>query len=259
QVSAPVDAGGLGFGYKWNMGWMNDTLRYIEKDPVHRGYDHHLITFPIDWSFTENFILPISHDEVVHGKGSMIAKMPGDEWEKFANLRAYYGYMWGHPGKKLLFMGCEFGQWAEWDHDAALDWDALHGPHQRGLQHLVRDLNRLYRATPALHARDCEAAGFEWLENAPALSLTAFARHGAAGEMAVVVCNFTPVERSAYRIAVPAPGYWREALNTDAAIYGGGNRGNLGGIASEDIAAQGRAHSIEITVPPLATLIFTLD
>ncbi|MEO1580189.1 MAG: 1,4-alpha-glucan branching enzyme, partial [Pseudomonadota bacterium] len=183
----------------------NDTLRYMEKDPVYRSHDHHLMTFPIDWSFTENFILPISHDEVVHGKGSMIAKMPGNEWEKFANLRAYYGYMWGHPGKKLLFMGCEFGQWNEWNHDTSLDWDALHGTQQRGVQDLVRDLNHAYRDTPALYAKDCEGGGFRWICNHPDISVTAFARYGNDGDApAMVVCNFTPMERK-LRIGVPAP------------------------------------------------------
>jgi len=257
-VSTPVHDRGLGFGFKWNMGWMNDTLRYIEKDPIHRSFDHHLITFPIDWAYTENFILPISHDEVVHGKGSMIAKMPGNEWEKFANLRAYYGYMWGFPGKKLLFMGCEFGQWEEWNHDASLDWDALHGDRQRGLQSLVRDLNHLYRQTPALHSKDCEAEGFRWLDNDPATSLSAWARFGGDGA-ALVVCNFTPIERSGVRLGVPQAGHWREALNTDAHAYGGGNRGNGGGVTSNHIAHGGYDQSIEITVPPLATLIFTLD
>ncbi|MEL7115457.1 MAG: 1,4-alpha-glucan branching protein GlgB [Pseudomonadota bacterium] len=254
-VSRPVDQGGLGFGYKWNMGWMNDTLRYMEKEPVHRAHDHHLMTFPIDWSFTENFILPISHDEVVHGKGAMIAKMPGNEWEKFANLRAYYGYMWGHPGKKLLFMGCEFAQWHEWNHDEALDWDALHGPHQQGVQALVRDLNHAYREIPALHARDCEASGFRWIANDPDTSVTAFARFGDDGDPpALVVCNFTPVERRR-RLGLPARGTWREVINTDAADYGGGGRGNYGSVASEAVAWDGMDHSTEVTLPPLATLI----
>ena len=254
-VSTPVDAGGLGFGFKWNMGWMNDTLRYIEKDPIHRKYDHHLMTFPIDYSFTENFILPISHDEVVHGKGSMIEKMPGNEWEKFANLRAYYGFMWGHPGKKLLFMGCEFAQWAEWNHDESLDWDALHGENQRGIQALVRDLNHLYRDTPALHRRDCDPSGFRWIANDPERSLSAFARFGDEGDAPVVViCNFTPVERR-WRIGVPAEGKWDEILNTDASAYGGGNRGNLGGRATDPAEHDGFGQSLEITVPPLATIM----
>ncbi|WP_147127084.1 1,4-alpha-glucan branching protein GlgB [Shimia ponticola] len=255
-VSTPVDAGGLGFGYKWNMGWMNDTLRYIEKDPIHRKYDHHLITFPIDYSFSENFILPISHDEVVHGKGSMIDKMPGNEWEKFANLRAYYGYMWGHPGKKLLFMGCEFGQWEEWNHDVSLDWDALHGERQRGLQALVRDLNNLYRATPALHRRDCDPSGFRWVANDPEQSLTAFARFGEDGDAPVVtVCNFTPIERR-WRIGMPAAGTWTEVLNTDADVYGGGGRGNEGTIKTIPEAWDGLPQSADIILPPLATVMF---
>lgn len=253
-VSTPVDAGGLGFGYKWNMGWMNDTLRYMETDPVHRKYDHHLMTAPIDWSYTENFILPISHDEVVHGKGSMIDKMPGNEWEKFANLRAYYGYMWGHPGKKLLFMGCEFGQWHEWNHDEALDWDAVHGAHQSGLQRLVRDLNHLYRDTPALHTNDCARQGFQWLMNDPDQSVTAFARFGNGTDApVVVVCNFTPVERVSFRIPVPGGGSWDEVINTDAENYGGGNRGNLGGVVA---IQENDAYTLEITLPPLATLVF---
>lgn len=255
-VSTPVDAGGLGFGYKWNMGWMNDTLRYIEKDPIYRKYDHHLMTFPIDYSFSENFILPISHDEVVHGKGSMIDKMPGNEWEKFANLRAYYGFMWGHPGKKLLFMGCEFGQWEEWNHDVSLDWDALHGDKQRGLQALVRDLNHVYRDTPALHRRDCEGAGFRWIANDPERSLSAFCRFGEEGDAPVVVaCNFTPMERR-WRIGVPGGGHWEEIMNTDAAAYGGGNRGNAGGVEALPGNHDGMEHSIEITAPPLATVMF---
>ncbi|MEM8978153.1 MAG: 1,4-alpha-glucan branching protein GlgB [Pseudomonadota bacterium] len=254
-VTSPAHAGGLGFGYKWNMGWMNDTLRYMEKDPVHRSHDHHLMTFPIDWSFTENFILPISHDEVVHGKGSMIRKMPGSEWEQFANLRAFYGYMWGHPGKKLLFMGCEFGQWEEWNHDEALDWDALHGPNQRGLQDLVRDLNRVYRDTPALHAKDCEESGFVWIANHPEASVTAFARFGQEGDAPVmVICNFTPVERE-MRFGAPEPGTWEEVINTDATHYGGGGRGNMGQATTDPTAWGGFEHSITLVVPPLATLI----
>ncbi|MEL7344412.1 MAG: 1,4-alpha-glucan branching protein GlgB, partial [Pseudomonadota bacterium] len=254
-VSTPVDMGGLGFGYKWNMGWMNDTLRYIEKDPVYRKYDHHLMTFPIDYSFSENFILPISHDEVVHGKGAMIAKMPGNEWEQFANLRAYYGFMWGHPGKKLLFMGCEIAQWSEWNHDAGIDWAATHGEKHRGVQLLVRDLNHLYRDTPALYRRDCDGSGFRWIANDPEQSLTAFARFGEDGDApAVIVCNFTPIERR-WRIGVPAAGTWEEALNTDAATYGGSNRGNGGAVETTHGDQDGMEQSIEITVPPLATLI----
>ena len=255
-VSTPVDAGGLGFGYKWNMGWMNDTLRFIETDPIYRRYDHHLMTFPIDYSFTENFILPISHDEVVHGKGSMIAKMPGNDWEKLANLRCYYGFMWGHPGKKLLFMGCEIAQGHEWNHDQSLDWDAAQGGGQRGVQTLVRDLNQLYRATPALHRRDCDPSGFSWIANDPERSLSAFARYGDEGDAPViVVCNFTPVQRE-WRIGAPQAGVWEEVLNTDAAVYGGANRGNQGAVAAQDLAWDGHSQCIDIIVPPLATLMF---
>ena len=259
QVSAPVDAGGLGFGYKWNMGWMNDTLRYIAKEPVYRKHDHHLMTFGIGYAFSENFILPISHDEVVHGKGSMLAKMPGPDWEKFANLRAYYGFMWGHPGKKLLFMGCEFAQPAEWNHDVQIDWDAAGRPEHAGVQRLVRDLNTLYRATPALHVKDCEHDGFHWIEGAATdISVFAWARFGAPDDPpAVVICNFTPVERTCWRCGFPRGGNWREALNTDAGLYGGANRGNLGGVSAENIGWHGQPYSAELTLPPLSTLILT--
>ncbi|MEM1287839.1 MAG: 1,4-alpha-glucan branching protein GlgB [Pseudomonadota bacterium] len=253
-VSTPVDAGGLGFGFKWNMGWMNDTLRYIEKDPVHRCYDHHLMTFPIDYSFSENFILPISHDEVVHGKKSMIDKMPGNEWEKFANLRAYYGFMWGHPGKKLLFMGCEFAQWSEWNHDVSLDWDALLGDNQKGVQALIRDLNHLYRDTPALHRKDCDPSGFAWIANHPGESISVFARYGEEGDPpVVVVCNFTPMERR-WRVGVPTGHVWEEVLNTDAATYAGGDRINKGDLHPEPMEWDGQGQSLELTLPPLATL-----
>lgn len=259
-VTTPVDAGGLGFGFKWNMGWMNDTLRYIEKDPIYRSYDHHLMTFPIDYSFSENFILPISHDEVVHGKGSMIAKMPGNEWEKFANLRAYYGFMWGHPGKKLLFMGCEFGQWQEWNHDQSLDWDALHGASQQGLQALVRDLNHLYRDTPALYRRDCDPSGFRWIANSPQQSILSFARYGEAGDKPVlVICNFTPIEHQGFRLGVPVTGVWSEVMNSDAAAYGGGDRINAEGANSEAVEWDGLPQSIKITLPPLSTVMLRLD
>ena len=255
-VSQPVHNGGLGFGYKWNMGWMNDTLRYMEKDPIYRQHDHHLMTFPIDWAFTENFILPISHDEVVHGKGSMIAKMPGTEWEKFANLRAYYAFMWTQPGKKLLFMGCEFAQPEEWNHDAELNWGAAEQSANKGIQQLVRDLNQLYRDTPALHVNDCDARGFGWISNDPQQSTIAFARHGSTHDASViVVCNFTPVERMGFQVGVPESGFWEEVLNTDAAAYGGGNRGNLGGCEAHDVPADGHAHSVRLTLPPLSVVV----
>lgn len=255
-VSQPVHNGGLGFGYKWNMGWMNDTLRYMEKDPIYRQHDHHLMTFPIDWAFTENFILPISHDEVVHGKGSMIAKMPGNEWEKFANLRAYYAFMWTQPGKKLLFMGCEFAQPEEWNHDAELNWGAAEQPLNKGVQQLIRDLNQLYRETPALHAKDCDHTGFAWISNDPAQSTICFARHGTETDARVLVaCNFTPVERQNFRVGVPQPGTWKEVLNTDAAIYGGENRGNLGGCQTQGVAADGYDTSLSLTLPPLSVVV----
>ena len=261
RVSAPVDAGGLGFGYKWNMGWMNDTLDYIKREPVHRKYHHHQMTFGIHYAFSENFVLPISHDEVVHGKGSMIEKMPGNWWEKRANLRAYYGFMWAHPGKKLLFMGCEFGQPEEWNHDAQINWDAAERPDHKGIQSLVRDLNHLYRSVPALHIKDCEPGGFQWIDAADAeLSLYSFIRRGNPDDApCVVICNFTPVERTLHQIGVPHEGHWSEIMNTDAALYGGANRGNLGGVTATGEAWQGQPAAIRVTIPPLSTLIFSLD
>lgn len=260
-VSAPTSAGGLGFGFKWNMGWMNDTLSYMEEDPVYRKYHHSKMSFGLHYAFTENFILPLSHDEVVHGKGSMIDKMPGEGADKFANLRAYYGFMWGHPGKKLLFMGCEFAQGAEWNHDSSLDWHLLEHPWHKGMQSLVRDLNALYQNTPALFELDSKPEGFEWIEeNSGDESILAWVRHGTDGEAPVlVVSNFTPVERQNRRIGVPEAGFWAERLNTDSSFYGGSGAGNLGGKQSENIAASGRAHSINITLPPLSTLFFELE
>ena len=254
-VSRPVHSGGLGFGYKWNMGWMNDTLRYIERDPIYRQHDHHLMTFPINWAFTENFILPISHDEVVHGKGSMIEKMPGTEWEKFANLRAYYAFMWTQPGKKLLFMGCEFAQPEEWNHDDDLNWGAAEQPAHKGVQTLIQDLNRLYRTIPALHEMDCEAEGFEWVCNDPTQSVTAYLRKDKTGGTVLIVCNFTPIERSNFLIGVPYPGTWDESLNTDAKIYWGGNRGNLGSTDTILRGEHGYSQSLSLTLPPLSTII----
>ena len=256
-VSAPVHAGGLGFGFKWNMGWMNDTLDYFSREPVYRAHHHGQITFGLHYAFSENFILPISHDEVVHGKGTLLTRMPGSEWEKFANLRAYLGFMWGHPGKKLIFMGQEFAQRGEWNHDASLDWEAAAAAPHAGIQRLVRDLNTLYRGTPALHRNDCRPEGFGWIEenDAPA-SVIAWERLGARNDApAVVVCNLTPVERPAYRLGLPRPGHWREALNTDSALYGGGNRGNLGGVTAGGPSAHGRAQSAEIMLPPLSAII----
>ncbi len=261
QVSSPVEVGGLGFGYKWNMGWMNDTLSYMSFEPIHRKYHHHQITFGIDYAYTENFILPISHDEVVHGKGAMIEKMPGDAWQKFANLRAYYGFMWTHPGKKLLFMGCEFAQLREWNHDRQLDWDLLDRPEHAGMQRLVRDLNALYRGTPALHELDCMREGFDWIDggNTEQSVFTYLRRGNPEDPVVVVALNMTPVERHDYRIGVPHTGHWREALNTDAAIYGGANRGNLGGVDATNDPALGQPASIRVTLPALSAVIFIAE
>jgi 1,4-alpha-glucan branching enzyme len=261
-VSAPTSTGGLGFHYKWNMGWMNDTLQYIHEDPVHRRWHHDKMSFGLVYAFSENFILPISHDEVVHGKGSMLGKMPGDEWQRFANLRAYYGFMWGHPGKKLLFMGQEFAQPDEWNHDKTLPWHLLGDSKHAGIQHLVRDLNLLYRAEPALHKFDCEARGFEWLiHDDRDQSVFAWLRKDESSRAILVVCNFTPVPRMNYRIGLPAHiKQVRELLNTDSRFYGGGDVGNgCDQLTIESIAAQGHAHSVSLHVPPLATVFFAVD
>ncbi len=256
-VSAPTYSGGLGFHYKWNMGWMNDTLRYMHEDPVHRRWHHEKMTFGLVYAFSENFVLPLSHDEVVHGKGSLLSKMPGDEWQRFANLRAYYGFMWGHPGKKLLFMGQEFAQPTEWNHDAELPWALVGEERHAGVQRLVRDLNRLYREHPALHQLDCEAAGFEWLVSEDAeQSVFAWLRRDQQGKLLMVVCNFTPIPRNAYRIGIPESGMqWTELLNTDSAIYGGSNFGNgSSSVVVESVSAHGHAQSIKLALPPLGTL-----
>jgi 1,4-alpha-glucan branching enzyme len=255
-VTQPTYTGGLGFGFKWNMGWMHDSLDYISHDPVHRRWSHERLTFGLLYAFTENFVLPLSHDEVVHGKGSIVGRIPGDEWQRFATARAYYGFMWGHPGKKLLFMGQEFGQTTEWNFNEALPWWLLDFWPHKGMQAFVRDLNALYRNLPALHARDCEAEGFRWIVvNDEAQSVIAFLRMGAEGDAPVaVVCNFTPVPRLAYRIGLPTPGHWREALNSDAEYYGGSNMGNLGGVVAEARPAHGFSASAVVTLPPLATL-----
>ena len=259
-VSKPTYLGGLGFGYKWNMGWMHDTLNYISNDPIHRRYHHDQLTFGLIYAFSENFILPLSHDEVVHGKGSLLAKMPGDRWQKFANLRAYYGFMWGHPGKKLLFMGCEFGQEREWNHDRALDWYHLDDQHHRGVQSLVRDLNAVYRSTPALYRKDFEPAGFDWVESHDGdNSVLAFIRRCDGAPPVLVVCNFTPIVRYAYRVWVPELGRWRERINTDSESYGGSGVGNQGGVDAEEIPHHGHPYSVGLTLPPLATLIFEYE
>jgi 1,4-alpha-glucan branching enzyme len=252
KVSAPVYDGGLGFGFKWNMGWMHDTLQYMSHEPVHRQYHHNDLTFGLIYAFSENFVLPLSHDEVVHGKGTLITKMPGDGWQKFANLRAYYGFMWGYPGKKLLFMGQEFAQGAEWSEARSLDWWQLDLPQHRGVQALVRDLNRLYRDTPALHARDCEGEGFGWLiADDSRNSVFAWQRVAPEANPVVVVANFTPVLRPGYVVPLPRAGRWREILNTDATVYGGSGTGNLGGVDAVE-GAQGIGASL--TLPPLATV-----
>ncbi len=255
-VSRPVDSGGLGFTFKWNMGWMNDTLAYMREEPVHRKHHHDKMTFGLVYAFNENFVLPLSHDEVVHGKGSLLGKMPGDDWQRFANLRAYYGFMYGHPGKKLLFMGAELAQEQEWSHDRSLDWHLLDLPAHRGVQELVKDLNRLYRATPALHQVDFDGSGFEWIDwDDRDSSVFSWLRRDREGSFVVCVSNFTPVVRHDYRIGLPAEGEFREILNTDDGKYGGSAQGNPGVLNTEPETCHGREHSLLLTLPPLATII----
>jgi 1,4-alpha-glucan branching enzyme len=257
MVSRPTYLGGLGFGFKWNMGWMHDVLAYMRLDPIARKYHHDLLTFGLLYAWSENFVLPLSHDEVVHGKGSLLGKMPGDEWQQFANLRALYGFMYGHPGKKLLFMGGEFGQRREWDHDRSLDWHLLDaGPFHRGVQRLVRDLNHLHRHEAALHQLDADPAGFAWIDGSDAeRSIVSFVRRGRDDrDLIIVTCNFTPVPRLGYRVGVPRPGFYREVLNTDAAVYGGSNVGNAGGVWAEAVPWHGQPCSIVLSLPPLAVL-----
>jgi 1,4-alpha-glucan branching enzyme len=255
-VSRPLYVGGLGFGFKWNMGWMHDTLGYFAQDPVYRQYHHHELTFSMIYAFTENFILPLSHDEVVHGKGSLLNKMPGDRWQQHANLRSLYAYMWAHPGKKLLFMGGEIAQEREWNHDTSLDWHLLEWREHRGAQNLIRDLNHIYRDEPALWEVDFEPHGFRWLDaNDVARNVYGFLRFSADGERAVAcVCNLSPVPRERYRVGLPFGGRWREALNTDSEHYGGSNLGNYGGVEAEPSPWQGQPFSAEITLPPLAVV-----
>ena len=261
QVSRPPYLGGLGFGLKWNLGWMHDVLEYFSQDPVYRSYHHNRITFSLLYAFTENFVLPFSHDEVVYGKGSMIAKMPGDEWQKFANLRCLYGFMYGHPGKKLLFMGDEFGQGPEWNHDRSLDWHFLQYPFHSGLARWVRDVNTAYRGEPALYELDNESAGFEWVDCSDyQRSVVSFLRRGRnSADTALFVCNFTPVPRQNYRVGVPLGGCWRELLNSDAPLYGGSGQGNMGGITASPLPVHGRPFSLNMTLPPLATVVFKVE
>jgi 1,4-alpha-glucan branching enzyme len=251
--------GGLGFDFKWNMGWMHDTLSYMERDPIYRQYQHGGMTFGMVYAYSEKFMLPISHDEVVHGKGSLLNKMPGDEWQKFANMRAYLAFMWMHPGKKLLFMGCEIAQPREWNHDRSLDWHLLDQPRHAGMQRLVRDLNQLYASMPALHALDCDPAGFRWVVlDDSANSVFAWLRFGPEGtKPALVVCNFTPVTREFYRLGVPQAGAWREVFNSDAGIYGGANTGNGGLVQAQQEGSHGLDASLALTLPALGTLVLT--
>ena len=258
-VTAPPPHG-LGFTYKWNMGWMHDTLQYFEHEPIYRAYHHHEISFGLHYAFSERFVLPISHDEVVHGKRSLLAKMPGDDWQKRANLRAYLGFMWGHPGKKLLFMGCEIGAWREWNHDTQIDWHLLDDPAHAGLQRLVCDLNRLYAGEPALHVRDAAADGFAWVVgDDQANSVFAFLRQAPGATPVLVVCNLTPVPRHGYRIGVPRGGSWREIANTDSRFYGGSDLGNEGAVQALPEPAHGHAQSLVLTLPPLSTIFLRGD
>jgi 1,4-alpha-glucan branching enzyme len=258
MVSRPTYIGGLGFGLKWDMGWMHDTLDYITKEPIYRKYHHNNLTFRMLYAFFENFVLPLSHDEVTHGKGSLLGKMPGDDWQKFANLRVLLGYMYAQPGKKLLFMGGEIGQWREWVHEESLEWHLLQYLPHSGLQRWVSDLNRLYRGQPSLHQLEFEQAGFEWIDcNDVESSTISLLRKGrTAGDVIAVVCNFTPVTRFNYRVGVPKPGFWEEMLNSDAKEYGGSGQGNLGGVEAVPTPLHGRPYSLTVTLPPLAAVFF---
>lgn len=256
MATKPPYVGGLGFGFKWDMGWMHDTLKYMSQDPVHRKYHHNELTFRSLYSFSENFIMPLSHDEVVHGKGALLAKMPGDDWQKFANLRLLLGYMYAQSGKKLLFMGGEFGQWSEWNHNQSLDWNLLAYDRHQGLHRWVRDINRIYRSDPALQ-QDTDPAGYEWIDGGDAdNSVISFLRKSVSGEAILIVCNFTPVPRKNYLVGVPWAGYWREILNSDATEYWGSGIGNSGGVQAEPVPMHGRNHSVCLTLPPLAIEFF---
>ena len=257
QVSRPTSVGGLGFGFKWDMGWMHDTLKYLEREPIHRQYHQGELSFRMVYAYSENFVLPLSHDEVVHGKGSMVEKMPGDDWQRFANLRLLYGYMYGQPGKKLLFMGDEWGQWQQWKHESSLDWHQLGFKPHEGMQRWVTDLNRLYKNQPALHEGDCYNDGFEWVDcSDSASSIMSFLRKAQNGESILVICNFTPVARGGYRVGVPHGGLWKELLNSDADIYWGGGQGNMGGAHADPHGWHGRPFSLHLNIPPLGVLFF---
>jgi len=258
-VSRPVDTGGLGFGFKWNMGWMNDSLTYMSHEPIHRKYHHGMATFSMIYAYHENYMLVLSHDEVVHGKGSMVQKMPGDRWQQMANLRMFYAWMFAHPGKKLLFQGLDIGQSEEWNHSQSVPWHLLDYGEHEGIQKVVRDLNHLYAAEPALHELDHEPGGFEWIDHNDAKhSIFSFIRRSRHGETIVAVVNATPVSREGYRLGVPEPGFYEEILNSDSELYGGSNMGSSGGIPTSDQEAHGRGHSIGINLPPLATVLFKL-
>jgi 1,4-alpha-glucan branching enzyme len=261
MVSRPVYTGGLGFGLKWDMGWMHDTLAYFSQDPIHRKYHHDKLTFRMIYAFQENFVLPLSHDEVVYGKGSLLGKMPGDGWQRFANLRALLGYMYAQPGKKLLFMGGEIGQWREWQHDQSLDWHLLEKPEHAGIQKWIGDLNRSYRSEPSLHELDCDPAGFEWIDCRDAESSVVSLLRKARGDdrTVLVICNFTPVPRLNYQVGVPRGGLWHELLNSDAKDYGGSGMGNMGEVEAAPVPAHGRHFSLLLTLPPLSTLFFVSE
>jgi 1,4-alpha-glucan branching enzyme len=258
MVSRPNYVGGLGFGFKWDMGWMHDTLSYMKQDPVYRKYHHHLLSFRGLYAWTENFCLPLSHDEVVYGKGSLIGKMPGDWWQQRANLRLLLGYMAAQPGKKLMFMGGEFGQGAEWNHDGSLDWHLLDFPDHAGLLRWAADVNKLYRDEPAMHELDCDPAGFQWVDaNDAENSVVTLLRHGkSSNDWILIVCNFTPVPRHDYRVGVPLDGYWKEILNSDSETYGGSGQGNFGGREADWWGSHGQPYSMRVSCPPLAMVAF---
>jgi 1,4-alpha-glucan branching enzyme len=257
MVSRPTYVGGLGFGFKWDMGWMHDTLEYLSQDPLYRKYHHNLLTFRRLYAYSESFCLPLSHDEVVHGKGSLLAKMPGDDWQKLANLRLLLALQSWVPGKKLLFMGAELGQWREWSHEASLDWHLLELEPHAGIQRLVRDLNTVYRGEPALHELDAEPAGFDWIEaNDADNSVLSFQRRGRGSDTLIAAFNFTPVPRHNYQLGVPAGGNWRELFNSDARLYGGTGMGNLGGLEAAPVPRHGRGHTLNLMLPPLAAVLF---